>query len=118
MMRQIIKFFLPKNPLLWRVPRGQFQQDRADSRHASTHEMILMRQMYARSTREAQLLMKKHNATTAYEVIDAINRRHRTKRERFINGCKRFLRKLEGSNRGKPTIQTTDYKSRLPYQLD
>ena len=115
-MSRFMKFLVPKNPLLWRVPHGQFQQERADSRFAGTHQMILIRQMYARNTKEADLLLNKYNARTAYEVIDAINRQKPSVRLRLERSIKKLVRRIEGSTLQKPRMKPRTF-SRLPRQL-
>lgn len=113
-MSKIFKFFVPKNPLLWRVPRGQYQQGQADSRYANTHEMILIRQMYARNTKEAKLLISKYKAQTAYDVIDAINRQKPSIRLRMSRSFKKLVRRIEGSTRSRVQIKPQRYSDRLP----
>jgi|GEM_PF-2689404 len=102
---KIQKFFVPPNSELWRVPRSQYQQDSAGSQHADTHEKILIRQMYARNTVEARLLMKKYEATTAYEVILAINRQKPSVMQRLERSIRKLIRRIEGSTKQKVQIR-------------
>lgn len=113
-MSKLIRFFVPKNSELWRVPRSQFQQDNASSQYADTHEMILIRQMYARNTVEAKRLMEKYSATTALEVITAINRQKPTVRERLWRNFKKLVRRIEGSSSHNVQLKPLSKEWRLP----
>lgn len=100
LIKQLRKYVFPRRSA-WRAPR-QFV-DNYDLRNATDEQITVILAGYARSPKEAQILMDKHRVTRASELLPKLPPRRTRKKplEQLAN----IIMRIEGARRGQPQFK-------------
>jgi hypothetical protein len=97
MIRRVIYYFFPYIKPIAKFPRRMARK--IESVGASQDERVLIERGLARNRDEATLLMSKHNASHALDVIEALHRKSGTT---FIGRLQNLFMRIEGSSHHNP----------------
>jgi hypothetical protein len=111
LIKQLRKYVFPRKGA-WRAPR-QFV-DNYDLRNATKEQTTVILAGYARSPKEAQILMDKHGAEFARDLLPKLPPR-RTRKNPLVQLANVIMR-IEGARRGEPQIKV-DHRLPINYRF-